>query len=174
MRGNEKTNELRYGTFAHRLGAVIIDAIVLFPWTYMLCFYNLNVWQSFPLFVFGLLLSIGYKVYCEYRYGHTVGKWLFNIDCLNKDLAKLSFWQVITRNLSYIIPVFVRLPFYYEAFTVESLNYTDLILRHGPPLAITYLILSLQTFDLITIFFDGQKRALHDRIAGSVVILRAN
>ena len=167
----QKEQELVFGSFSARCGAVIVDGVFLSPWVYMLYFYNLGHWLSFPLFLIGLLLGPTFKFYCEYKYGHTIGKWLFNLNCMSVNFSPLSLTQALIRNIFYIAPLLITIPYYYRAFYSENFNGLDTIVKHGVPFVFSGIVVTLQILDVATIFSDPQKRAIHDKLAGTLVVV---
>ena len=81
----------RYNTFWRRLGAVVIDSIVLLPLTFLDTYSEVSA--NKVLFYIGLsissFISISYFIILHAKYGQTLGKKLMKVKVLDIDEASL-------------------------------------------------------------------------------------
>ena len=108
-----------------RLKAGFIDFIVLSPWLFTFLFYNPIVWKSYFILFLGQTLLMLYKPYCEYRYGYTVGKWVFGLKCFSVTNERISISQAFYRNIFFIAPVFFSMPIYFNVFNSDDFKNVD-------------------------------------------------
>ena len=157
----------RYNTFFPRLIAMFIDGVVINLFGYItnpfinsesVIIVNLVYFISIAgTYLYSILLH-GYS-------GQTIGKMFTGVKIFDKsENAKLSFRQAIIRD---IIPLGGTLILY-------ILSIFGLVLKNGfissTALFVMGLILIWSLLEIITMLFDSKGRALHDFIAGTVVL----
>ena len=112
-----------------RLLATWIDLLLLYLVLklvyYLLQILPFNVYLPFEFTL--LILGIGYSVFTIGLTGKTLGKWLLNIEVLNKNDIKLSFFMALFREsiLKIISGVFFFLGFFWIAFTRTKRGWHD-------------------------------------------------
>jgi len=167
--------ESKYQTFWRRFGAGLLDGLVFLPlgfidpwkWSYQIPIYLLVAW-----FIFHETCWYLYSVLMHGRYGQTLGKMVCKVRVLDKSETKpISYRQAFFRD---IILIITGLGF--------SATMLPAVLHGKNPYEINesmewlYLLLwsSLSTFwllaELITMLTNKKRRAIHDFIAGSVVV----
>lgn len=67
--------QVKYGGFWPRLGALVLDGIILAPITFGITYYNISTWKSIPLLALISIIGVAYKPVMEHMYGATLGKW---------------------------------------------------------------------------------------------------
>jgi uncharacterized RDD family membrane protein YckC len=142
---NTKNSELSYGGFWRRLGATLIDTIVMiivFSVPVSL-YYGDSYWDSEGFagvfdFLMTFVLPIVISIWMWIRFAATPGKMALNLRIVNAHTGEnISTGQAIIRYLGYIVS--------------------------GLPLGLGFLWIA----------FDQRKRGWHDMIAGTVVIKQA-
>ena len=164
--------------------AVIIDVIMLAPMV-LFCYVIFN--SSITAALFGLvvviILAFGYAVYFNFSYGATIGKMVLKIKVTNPDGSSISLKQAVLRlsvDMAFVAlfmtALFIALsdasPQAYVAVDwMERLGYLIPLYPSWYDLvASRYLIwLFSEAFFLL---INKRKRAIHDFIAGTVVINR--
>ena len=173
--------QLWYAGFWPRLGATFIDALILAPVT-ILSFWLLphsraaSIALEIPLSLVGPV----YEVTLLARYGQTVGKMVTRIAVFRASGEPIGWREVVLRCSVQLCLGFLSMASYLYAKTQLPLaNWT------GGWFAISGRLLTLEpawgrwsshamviwTYsELITLLFNRKRRALHDFIAGTVVV----
>lgn len=161
----EKT---KYHTFWKRLAAGIIDGIIFIPLYYFADFITdnnlLRIFLRFVVFV----LSATYSILLHGKYGQTIGKKVLKIKVYSLDEQSIiglkrafyrdSIW-VITEVAGLIY--FLIISSHATMTTDTGSNYEDFV----STVSFLWFIL-----ELVTMFLNFKRRALHDYLAKSVVI----
>jgi len=162
----------KYHTFWRRFFAILLDGLILTPVLLLIGFGAANASSLLVEFLWlaiysstGLVYTIGMHSFC----GQTIGKMITGVTVLSLDETKLSFKQACFRDILPILIWSVNLYVYYlvafsnlpEEEIVEKLTYVILA---------TYVLLVWGVLELITMLFHKKRRAIHDFIAGSVVV----
>jgi uncharacterized RDD family membrane protein YckC len=162
----------KYNTFWRRAGAALLDVGALAPisWlSYAICS-NVKV----PLILAMWLIvsnSIGwvYEIVMHGLYGQTLGKLVCQVMVLDKSEKPLRMRQAFYRD---VVPILLFLPLsVYEIGNVMKGHIADKGLHTFPgvwPFAI--IAFSWFLLELITMLTNRKRRAVHDYIAGSVVV----
>src|SRR5258708_39899612 len=114
-----------------------------------------------------------YSIYLHGTYGQTIGKWLMKVQVLNIDETRLIMRQAFLRDsigvsLAVVYLLFAIAPVF-SGVSPRSREFGE----HMPSLIWN---VGLVTFalEVITMLTNAKRRALHDFIAGSVVVRRSN
>lgn len=172
--------DVQYADFWTRLGAYLLDAIILTPIAIGYNYLNFAVFKSFwTYFLFFFLISL-YKPYFEYYYGATLGKMALKIKVTDYGFNKINFEQSLIRSLIFIIPSFLNLAPQYLAYNNSTLMASNSFWEFNTLISQTYPLASLlgcftgilMIIDLVFLLADDTKkqRSLHDRIAKTYVI----
>lgn len=167
--------ETQYASFWIRLGAAVIDMLVLFP-IIGLNIYNQFDTKSIALLYFLTLASSLYKPLMEWRFGATLGKMACKIKVLNEDLKPIGIDQSFGRYIPWGISVVIQLmaatfifsdPMFKAAKTIMEI---EAIARLSPlsNISNTYNLIFLVIIGSLVI--DKKSRGFHDKIAKTVVI----
>lgn len=161
----------KYRTARKRIWATIVDAIVFMPFLlvdgYLLTRttneYILVAWNIFTVFV-----PIFYFIIAQYKYGQTIGKWVASVKVVDvSETRNLTLKQSILRIGVYLAAVLVGFLYYcFLALQTGDIGYllNDFKELAGTPYFIWFLL------EFITLLADRKRRAIHDRVARSVVI----
>jgi len=171
--------QITYGGFWIRLGALFIDGLITLIVVIPITFYNIGKLKSIPLLIVVSLISMLYKPTFEFLYGATPGKMALKLRVVNTDFGKADFKAIFLRNVPGIIPAILSLILSVIIFSstefqtitgfFEYSNYVSNIKETRYLNGIDFLILSAEVVCLLS---DDQKRALHDRIGRTYVIVQ--
>lgn len=180
----EVENERVYAGFWARFGASIVDMLVSLPLIFALQYLGTT---SVPAAVTSailtsLLFSI-YVVYFHYRFGATLGKMAAGIQVTLPDGSRIGLKQALLRSsVDISFALLILLAQIIALLSVDpevyfGLGFVDRAMFLIPLYPIWYSAIStLNQFwywgEFLTLLFNKRKRALHDLIAGTVVIYR--
>lgn len=178
----EAIQELSYGGFWRRLGAFWLDAIVLTP-VMLIPYFGQNSFRLFDLYWFfpGLLLGLWYDVYLVIRYGGTPGKRMLKLRIAMVDGSAIT---PKAAKLRYLV-MFVLTVIFSVGACMSVLNISD-----DTYFALSYVNKALEIekmapawyewasnamliwicAEFLTMLFNKKRRAVHDFIAGTVVL----
>ena len=164
----------RFDTFWERSLAIAIDSSILI---FVLQF---SKFFPFPAFSFNsILLEIVisnipylYAVLMLGKYGQTIGKMIMKVKVVdNATENALTYSQSFMRevvpiflvNTSIILNVILFNDIDFENFKISTLGYILIFIPSG-------MLFIWSILEIVTMLFDDKKRALHDKIAETVVI----
>jgi len=163
----------KYKTFWHRLGASIIDALVV---AFMvLIFYFLVARALKPaasfisIKIFTFIASIAYSVLLTSNKGGTIGKLAVGIMVVdgNDEKSFISIYRAIKRDAPLLIA---------DILGIIYLISIDDAYLHSKDNSILRIINSLYSLwfiaELITMVWNHRRRAIHDILANSVVVIK--
>lgn len=154
----------KYQTFFPRLGALLLDAVLLLPLAVLadwLAGTELSESSKAAAAIAINFVNIFYFIILHAVYGQTVGKMLMKVKVLDVAETKLRFTQAVIRDVPQLLFV--------SASLIPAIN-QDFGIPDAPlnPVAIAVLIWGLA--DIAVFFATPKHRALHDLIARSVVV----
>ena len=171
----------RYRTFWPRLWAGLIDGLVFAPLSWL----DTWVWQTVSepsvlagWFILNSLVFVGYSIALHGLFGQTIGKRLMGIQVLDISESKLSMKQALLRDSVFLGFLVIGLaidlpavasganPYDPESFTLSNLSIAALISL--------YAFLAWFLLELVSMLLNPKRRAIHDLIAGSVVVRRGS
>lgn len=163
---------LKYNTGLRRLGAAIIDTLVFAP----LIIADKLIRDTFENKI-GILLwltiitaiTILYSVYFHLKFGQTVGKMVAKVKVVDiSETKNISLKQALLRDSVYIIFEIIRLG-YFATLIMKFLMPTSNLLEDYDDFG---MIISLVWvgLELTSMLTNSKKRAIHDFLAGTVVI----
>ncbi|XOV77365.1 MAG: RDD family protein [Aestuariibacter sp.] len=178
----EEKTELLYAGFWKRFFAFWIDVIALLP-VILIVIWGEQQFRLFQLYwlVPGALIGLWFHVYLVHRYGGTPGKLLLNIRITDLDGAHVSFGQAMLRySVLFILSTMSTLALlptylgmtdaqYFSMDLVERSRYlqeNSLGMLDIVNVAVNIWIWS----EFIVMLTNKKRRALHDFMAGTVVI----
>lgn len=172
---------MTYSSFGRRLGAYLIDFLLLLP------LFALQIWASGHSISMAILSAvlvsvvfIGYRVYCHAIWGQTVGKRVAKLRVVRLSGEAIGWRESLLR--SSVEMLFTGLTLIAQLIaltTIPAAEFAglDTVQRESnlqvyTPAWSGYVI-TLSGFwyiaSLITLFVNDQRRTLHDFIAGTVV-----
>lgn len=165
------TNEVsedKYDTFSARFGANIIDGLILRLIGFVLVHLNTSdsIFVINPMNIIILFFPYLYTILLQGFTGQTIGKMFMGIKIFDKDeRVKISFMQAVLRD---IVPLGLTLALY--------IIFSPLVLSDGSEsvtlsaLSLMYILAIWSIVEIISLLFNKKRRALHDFIAGTVVL----
>jgi uncharacterized RDD family membrane protein YckC len=178
---NANNNEI-YGDFNTRLGAILLDTLFTLP---LLGLNYILTSHGIGLYIFSLLVNViffvWYHIYLVRVHGGTPGKILSGINIMKLDLEPAGWREAILRQ-----SVELTLSLLYATVIIFTLIKTGIHRYDGLTSAQRYATIKLASpaffitkswlssiwlwSELIVLLTDKKKRALHDFIAGTVVV----
>ena len=169
----------RYATFWPRFWTGSVDSLILWPISFitsLLVFCNASGGMVAAMLLVGSMVSAGYTVLMHARYGQTIGKMATGVRVLDfRTEEKITFRQALLRE-----GVLVALDLLlcgYILFTALAGNLTSIDVSKGnvfessPPFwIIATLPLLWFLAEILTMLTNEKRRALHDFIAGTIVV----
>ena len=171
-----------YAGFWKRLGAALIDMIVWVPVAYIVFkLQGISLSTAITATIFqGFFYSI-YSVYFNLKYGGTLGKLAVGIRITMPDGRNIGAREALLRSsVDIVYGLIISICYVYAVTKVDiaaylSAGYVDkgrMIFRHYPALGdYTDVLFTIWYWsEMIVLLFNKRKRALHDYIAGTVVV----
>lgn len=176
---------MQYGGFWRRFGAYWIDVAVWLPLTVVAMWLSgttryFYIWYLAP----GILIGIWYQVYLVKRYGGTPGKLLFKLRIAKLDGSPVGTKEAFLRYgvlLSLTIPVSLAIAL--AALEMSDAEYLSLTLKTRGFALIekapawyepTDVLLQVWIWsEFVVLLTNKKRRALHDFLAGTVVIRKS-
>ena len=162
-------SEKQYLTFCPRFWASFVDSLAVWPLHTILDFIqkpDSSVWLLLTVSSLRSLLWIIYSIYLHGTYGQTIGKMVTRVKIVDtKTHNPISFRHAIMRDS---IPTLFII-----AFTVYHAYYFAIGTTSIPPRGLallTSMFLLWYAVELFTMLTNEKRRALHDFIAGTLVV----
>lgn len=170
-------SRIKYGGFWPRLGALILDGLILAPITAGIMYFNVTSWKSVPIMLISSVASLAYKPIMEFYYGATFGKMAAGLTVTNSAYGAPSLKDILLRNVFHYGPSLISLYFSIEIYSHPLFQdidgYFDFIefsAQFKGPEYIGYFSGLIVFIEAVMLLADDKKRTLHDRIAGTYVI----
>ena len=163
--------EARYRTAWRRWGAMILDGIVVLPLAGAVLWAGLNAASSatlIPLYVLNQALALGYSVGFHARCGQTPGKWVMRIKVVTLSERPIRFRHAALRDSPSILVGAVDLTWGITTTLAGNNPFRELGQRL--PAALGLASVAWCFLELITMLSNRRRRAIHDWIAGTVVV----
>ena len=167
----------KYRTFWRRFWAGWVDAIVFLPpyiayiWIWK---YHLTI-PVFFLIIWHAAYSVAWYIYSIWlhgKYGQTIGKMLLKVKVMDvSEIKSLRYSQALRRDIVPLGITVALLPYELYKIAIGQFYMADPAI---PPdkvsLAISFVMVGWCVLEMVTMLFSRRRRAIHDFIAGSVVI----
>jgi uncharacterized RDD family membrane protein YckC len=173
---------LRYAGFGPRLGALVSDSMILLPLS-AFSFWGSARYRLFPVYwvIPGTLFALFYGVYLVRRFGGTPGKLIMGLRIRKLDGEPVGYREALLRYcLELFLGLLTSVALFPPLFQMTDAQYHALSFidrsRHIAQLAPwwykpSHMALQLWFWgELIVVLTNRKRRALHDFIAGTVVI----
>ncbi len=161
----------KYQTFWRRFWALNIDGLLFFPLSL------LHVWiistqiKGLPLFLWVLTTSAAHVLYfilMHAAFGQTIGKMITRVIVLDVHESKLSYRQAVLRD---IVPLIVWPLNIHWAYSMAYGGVSEMeLMEIRTYQVVMYSWGAWAILELVTMLLNKKRRALHDFIAGSVVV----
>lgn len=118
--------------------------------------------------IFFALFGYAYSIFCHYRFGQTIGKFFMNVKVFDiSETKKLTLKQAILRDsIGLIVLIYSSIRILVDL----HFNQIDFEIAQATFYSNANDILAIWTLvELITMFFNKKRRALHDYLAKTVV-----
>ena len=183
---NESKNtgkDLSYPSFMGRAGAYIFDGLILSPVFVLLFFVQGKLYTNESMFYPALIIELmffiiqnSYNVFFTKRFNGTPGKLFFKFRVCREDGMPVTWETSIKRESIYIIRNIIYLICFYAFIAINREKITNFGIAtylHSETLLSKienwiYFIICL--FDFGKALFSKKRKALHDTIAGTVVV----
>jgi uncharacterized RDD family membrane protein YckC len=173
---------MTYATFWQRFAAMWVDGFILLP--FMLLFGWLEAESKSLAYLIPLprwVLFAGYHIFCHGRFGQTVGKYTMGIRLVQTDGKSITWYQAWLRSsvdlifglLAICSHVIALSRIEETAYQTMSWNEQMKAIIDGAPVWLSWVGTASQIWiwsEVIVMLFNKKRRALHDFIAGTVVI----
>lgn len=164
--------EYKYSTFTPRLCAGFLDGIIFWPVQWLSWFahtHSSSVLLQVLIYIINSFSFVVYSVWMHGKFGQTLGKMACKVVVLDVSERPLSMKQAVLRDILDVILVPVglavdipRIISGVDIYAPKSLTLFDDIMF--------YSTMGWFLVELITMLTNKKRRALHDFIAGSVVV----
>jgi uncharacterized RDD family membrane protein YckC len=176
------SDKLVYAGFWRRFGAYWIDFLILLP-LLGLSFWLGEKFRLFNLYYFfpGVLISLFFHVWLVKRYGGTPGKLVLKIKIARLDGSPVGYREAIMRHsILFILSTLVSLAMVIASYGMSDPEYLSLsfiersikLSQLAPPWYQTVnILLNVWIWsEFIIMLTNKKRRAIHDFMAGTVVI----
>ncbi len=176
------TNENIYGGFWLRLGSLMLDGVFCMPVTAIVLFLQSFGSSTYAMCIIPLLaFNLWYSVYLPARYGATPGKLVVGLTILKVDGEAIGLKEAFMRNIVTLgISIFSMCIMLLALYRVDADTYAELgwIDRTKYLMTLVPLGFTLQSWmsnvwiysELIVLLTNKQRRAIHDFVAGTVIV----
>jgi uncharacterized RDD family membrane protein YckC len=176
------TDSLRYAGFWPRLGSLLLDVLVMLPIGALTIWGN-SMFRLFDVYYFlpGTLFGLFYGVYLVRRFGGTPGKLIMGIRIRKLDGEPVGYREaflryfpdfvfVVLMNAALLLPVFQMTDAEYHS--LSFMERSKRMIELAPPWYKPLQWAQTAWFwgELIVLLTNRKRRALHDFIAGTVVV----
>lgn len=162
----------KYQTGFKRLLAAIVDGIVFMPLVLLEQLIFKSAKNSFLIFswlTFSAFLPIFYSIILHYKYGQTIGKWVVGVKVIDiTETRNINLKQSIFRDILYLAAEVIGLC-YFLILMLHTGDNDYLVANYNEFTGLPFFIWTL--LELITMLTNHKRRAIHDFLAKSVVVL---
>ena len=175
-------DQLRYAGFWPRLAALLLDMLIMLPLT-LLVFWGSERYRLFLLYCFvpSTLFGLFYGVYLVRRFGGTPGKLIVGVRIRKVSGEPVGYREAILRYLpEFILNMLMSIGFLMSVLHMSDTEYHALSFmeraRRMVELAPSWykplqIVQNVWVWgELIVLLTNRKRRALHDFIAGTVVV----
>lgn len=176
------TDSLRYAGFGPRLASLLLDFVVTLPLG-ALAIWGTSSFRLFDLYYLipGALFSLFYHVYLVRRYGGTPGKLLAGIVIRKVDGTPVGYREAFLRfSVTFVFSLLTSITLLFPLLQMTDAEYFSLsFLERGKRMIelapVWYTPLNWAQIvwiwsELLVLLTNKKRRALHDFIAGTVVV----
>jgi len=171
-----------YAGFWKRFGASLVDSFVLFPvGIIFLLLERISIWSAIGVTLVSGIFFTAYIIYFHYRYGATLGKMAAGIKVTLPNGSPIGIKEAFLRSCVELGLSIATMLAHLSALTntdAEQYRSLDWIGRDAYVMSLTPAWhQTVETIywiwfwsEVVVLLFNERKRALHDIIAGTVVI----
>lgn len=172
-----------YAPFWQRLGASLVDTLVLWPVGYFAYAGDSKALLMLDSTASSIIVA-AYAVVLHARFGQTAGKWLMGIRVVDVDGGRIGWRRSVLRSSVDILLSVVFLVAYGSAlvgvpdaqfYGVDPAVRDQRIFTQGVYVHWIAPAIMVWTFsEVVVMLFNERRRSVHDFIAGTVVVATAN
>ncbi|OAM91592.1 RDD family protein [Termitidicoccus mucosus] len=176
--------ELRYAGFWKRFGAMWLDALFLLPLV-LVVFWGNSRFRLFQMYYLlpGFAVGAFYGIYLVKRFGGTPGKLIAGLRITKLDGAAIGYREAVLRDApGWLLSLALSIGLAVAASRMSDVEYLSLTFVERSRRLKEFVpswhqpLQMLQTIwiwgEFVVLLTNKKKRALHDFIAGTVVILK--
>lgn len=157
----------KYHTGMPRFLAFMIDGFILEVARvviYSIIYLNLAQAVNIVAAIAYSIVHVAYFVYMHGRFGQTFGKFIARVKLVDVSGCRITFNQAVMRD---IVPcLLLPIGLWTNLYTIINLEHpTMFFYQLAYQLAFLWVVL-----EMVTMLFNEQRRAIHDFIAGTVVV----
>lgn len=170
--------EIKFATFWPRLGAAILDSVIIGAFVLPITYLNITDWKIPWVYILTTLISLFYKPFMEYRFGATVGKTATGLKVVGHNFERITLSEELKRVSFYYLPsiliAIMTVKSYFSAGFLALpgfLEFENYIGETNPAIPwVNIIVTGFAVADCVTFFTNYQRRSLHDMYAGTYVI----
>jgi len=164
--------EQKYSTFWPRFAAGFIDGLIFWPVGWLCLFvysHSASIFVQVPVYIFDSTVFLVYSIWMHGKFGQTLGKMACKVIVLDVSERPLSVKQAVFRDILGVvllpIGLAIDIPRIVHGINVYSpAHFTTIDWILSSSVQCWFVI------EIITMLTNRKRRALHDFIAGSVVV----
>jgi len=176
----EGINDRIYSSFWSRLGANLLDMLIIIPFSILIIYLNsINLYLYLFTVIPNLIFILWYNIYLPKKHGGTPGKLIVGLKIVKLNSSSISWKESFLRhsvNLFFIlaniiIMIIAIIKADSEIYNNLSWSEQSLYLASIFNLGILTILMNIWIWgEIIVILFNKRRRAIHDFIAGTVII----
>jgi uncharacterized RDD family membrane protein YckC len=171
-----------YAGFGPRLASLLLDAIIMLPLIWGILFINSSSKNMFfYTIVPNLIIALWYNIYLPKRYGGTPGKLIMGMNIIKLDGRNIGWKEAFLRHVVILVFTLFNIALMTDAIlkaddaTFANFNWfqqSQYLMSLSPILFMIYAWLTnIWTWsELVILLTNPRKRALHDYVAGTVIV----
>ncbi len=166
---------VKFAGFWIRVGASLIDALVMLPIIGLSTYNSLNI-KSLPLMLLLSVIAFLYKPYLEWKKSATLGKLAVGIRVVDYSMNNISLDQAIKRYFPWIGSFLISMTINLILFTSEEFKDVDeflelgLLIKESPINSISSIYNFVFIIVIGAVIFDKRKQGFHDKYAETYCI----
>jgi uncharacterized RDD family membrane protein YckC len=178
------TDERIYAGFWLRLGVLLLDMLIMAPYVFLVIYLvGFDKDEYYLTIIPGFVVYIWYNMYLVRQYGGTPGKLIVGIRILKIDGSDVTWREAILREfVSFVLMIFMTILMSRAVAKADGEYFRDLewmyrnkyLFSLEPVMYKIYFWASNIWFysELVVLLLNKRRRALHDFMAGTVIVKR--
>lgn len=173
-------NEIQFGKFWDRVGAYLLDVLIIGALSTACSYLNILFIKSFWFYALFSIPVLVYKPLMESFYGATLGKMALRLKVTDHQFERIGIERSFLRSLILIAPSLFYFPLYYSAFHNPAILDAGGLLQFSAALVQQYpasryignIAAVLFVIDVVVLASEAKQksRSFKDVIAGTYVI----
>ena len=178
----EGINDNIYASFGPRLASLLLDVVIMMPFIFIIQYINSSSkFMFFYTLIPNLIFGLWYHIYLPKKYGGTPGKVIMGLQILNLNGKSIVWKEAFLRHLIILLlTIFSSILMIDALLSVDDATFQNLswIKQTQYLMSLSPVLFSIYTWlsniwswsELIVLLTNPRKRALHDYIAGTVIV----